>query len=381
MQAVFGYDDVGNHATMLVDTVRMRAFAEAIRRTVKTDDVVVDVGSGSGVLALLCAKAGARRVYAVEKGPMASVIASAAEKNGVGSVVRVLRQDARDLTFDGAGEDKPTLIVSEMIGSFGLEEDYLGLLGTVRARCAPACRVLPASLSIGLALAAMPALAAEIELVRSGLGVNLDEIANLLTSRVSLAWVDAADVLSSPTPAARFLVGQPPPRVVGGEVVAARAGEAHGIVAWFEAELAEGVSLSSAPSCARTHWAHVIFPFDVPLTLAEGDRIHLEVRPRVISDRSTWSWSASYQGTRRSGDAMKSLVGSKDDLLRRLGVRVEAPDPRGSERLARWAAALSGGVDDIAVLTRRLRAAYPGRYVDDEDAAAEIERMLRIADA
>lgn len=52
--------------------------------------VVLDVGTGSGVLAIWAAKAGAKRVYAVEATRMAQHARRLAEENGVQDVVIVL---------------------------------------------------------------------------------------------------------------------------------------------------------------------------------------------------------------------------------------------------------------------------------------------------
>lgn len=377
MARVFGYEDVGNQATMLVDAVRMRAFSEAIRQGVRPDDVVVDIGSGSGILALLCAKAGARRVYAVERGSMARLIESAASKNGVADIVRAIRGDARAITFD----EPPTLIVSEMIGSFAIDEDYLGLLGAVRARSAPGCRVLPASVEIELALACIPELDEEIETIRSGLGVRLDELAAALQSRVALTWVDAHDLLSSATPAARFAVGDRPPRSVGGSAIVRRSARANAIVGWFNSELVDGVTLSSHPEQPRTHWAHLVFPLAPALDVTEGATVELQVRPRLAVDRGTYAWSAQCGSVASTGDAMKSIVGDRADLIRQLGLRAQTLEPRDSERLRIWATALAGGVDAIAVLAQRVGTAYPSRYADDADLEAEILRLVRAANA
>lgn len=53
----------------LIDKIRTEAFKEAILKVVKPGSVVIDVGSGSGILALFAAEAGASKVYAVEIDP------------------------------------------------------------------------------------------------------------------------------------------------------------------------------------------------------------------------------------------------------------------------------------------------------------------------
>lgn len=376
MAAVFGYDDVGNHASMLVDPVRMRAFSRAIELAVRPDDVVADVGSGTGILALLCAKAGARHVYAIERGPMAQLIERAAAANALADRVSVIRSDARAARFPD--DAKPTLIVSEMIGSFGLDEDYLGLLGTVRAKCAPGCRVLPQSIDIELALADIPALTDEIATVRSGLGPRLDEIADLLLSRVALTWVRAEEIGTTSTPPRRFRVGDKPSPITG-DVRAERDMNANAIVGWFRSELVDGASLTSAPNEGKTHWANLVFPLPAPLVLRVGDDASLEVRPRLLTDRGTWSWMARRGDDVRKGDAMKSLIGGKSDMMRQLGLREAMLDPRTAERLPLWAAALGGGAADVATMARRMRDAFPGRFADDADAEAEVLRLVRSA--
>ena len=58
---------------MLMDNVRMRAYHNAImmNKSLFEGKVVLDVGTGSGVLAIWAAQAGAAKVYAVEFTDMA----------------------------------------------------------------------------------------------------------------------------------------------------------------------------------------------------------------------------------------------------------------------------------------------------------------------
>jgi len=55
------------------------------------DKIVMDVGTGSGILAVWAAQAGARRVYAVEYTDMARHARRVVEANGVGHIVTVIQ--------------------------------------------------------------------------------------------------------------------------------------------------------------------------------------------------------------------------------------------------------------------------------------------------
>jgi predicted RNA methylase len=58
--------DLGFHLEMLLDEYRLNVYGEAIHECVCPGDVVVDMGTGTGILALMAAQAGASRVYTVE---------------------------------------------------------------------------------------------------------------------------------------------------------------------------------------------------------------------------------------------------------------------------------------------------------------------------
>ncbi|CAN7032909.1 unnamed protein product [Brassica rapa subsp. trilocularis] len=55
------------------------------------DKVVLDVGAGTGILYLFCAKAGASHVYAVECSQMADMAKEIVKANGFSDVITVLK--------------------------------------------------------------------------------------------------------------------------------------------------------------------------------------------------------------------------------------------------------------------------------------------------
>ena len=103
-----GYNDVDVHRLMLADQSRVGAYAKAIQQNehLLRNKVVMDVGSGSGILALMAARAGARRVYAVEASDMARTIRLTARENGYGDVIQVISgrvEEISSLREDGGG--------------------------------------------------------------------------------------------------------------------------------------------------------------------------------------------------------------------------------------------------------------------------------------
>lgn len=67
------YANVHVHATMLRDAPRTQAYLTALENMNLHGKTVLDIGTGTGVLAMFAARAGARRVYAVEASPFACV--------------------------------------------------------------------------------------------------------------------------------------------------------------------------------------------------------------------------------------------------------------------------------------------------------------------
>lgn len=54
------------HMPMMNDQQRNEAYRDALNKLVTPDDIVLEIGSGSGILSLIAAKAGAKHVYAIE---------------------------------------------------------------------------------------------------------------------------------------------------------------------------------------------------------------------------------------------------------------------------------------------------------------------------
>ena len=108
------YGTLYDHLGMLSDHERMRAYHDAIRLNPShfKDKVVLDVGTGTGVLAIWAAQAGARRVFAVEGTSVALHAETMAKAHGFGGVIEVLRGRMEDVQLP----EPVDVIVSEWMG-------------------------------------------------------------------------------------------------------------------------------------------------------------------------------------------------------------------------------------------------------------------------
>lgn len=84
----------------LTDKKRTSKFEEVINRNIKKGDVVLDSGTGSGVLALMAARAGAKKVIAIEYDPyIAKIAAKNIADNGYSEVIDIVVGDVRNVNF------------------------------------------------------------------------------------------------------------------------------------------------------------------------------------------------------------------------------------------------------------------------------------------
>ena len=106
------------HHSMLVDRIRVEAFMRAILATVQPGDVVVDIGTGTGILSAFAAIAGARQVYAIEREPIIDVAREIVERNGLSDRVTFLEGSSLDIELPERGD----VLVSETIGNAAYDE-------------------------------------------------------------------------------------------------------------------------------------------------------------------------------------------------------------------------------------------------------------------
>src|SRR2546429_2688508 len=70
------------YGSMIADRIRVDAYAEALRRTVRQESIVAEIGTGPGVFAVLACQLGAERVFAIEPAEIIQLAREVAAANG-----------------------------------------------------------------------------------------------------------------------------------------------------------------------------------------------------------------------------------------------------------------------------------------------------------
>lgn len=127
----------------LVDSVRTEAFRAAILTTVKPGDVVLDAGSGSGILSFFAAQAGARRVLAVEFDPfLAQCLAQSVRANALQDTIEVICGDV----CSAALPQRVDVFIAELIDTGLIDEMQAEVINRLRERgvLGESTRMIPA---------------------------------------------------------------------------------------------------------------------------------------------------------------------------------------------------------------------------------------------
>lgn len=132
------YSHFGIHEEMLKDVVRTKTYQNVIYKNsfLIKDKVVLDVGAGTGILSLFCAKVGAKHVYAIECSSMADMAQEIVKLNGFSDVITVIKGKVEEIDFPVRKVD---IIISEWMGYFLLYENMLDTVLYARDKWLVSC--------------------------------------------------------------------------------------------------------------------------------------------------------------------------------------------------------------------------------------------------
>jgi type I protein arginine methyltransferase len=280
------YQFLANQQNMLEDMERTGAYHRGmtLNRADFEGRAVLDVGTGTGILSLFAAQAGARKVYAVEGTESSDFARKLAEHNGFGDRIEVVRSTLLDLTLP----EKVDIIISEPWGFFMFHERMVEAFLIARDRhLAPGGTVFPSTGRIWMAPFIDRALydarvkAVEFWTEKDFFGVDLSGLADVAREELfempAVGYMAPHMLMASPAVIdfdfRTMGVDDLATIVLPFKFVATHPGRIHGIAGWFDVAWdgsQEHVRLTTAPDAPRTHWMQLRFVFEEPLSVRIG---------------------------------------------------------------------------------------------------------------
>ncbi len=276
------YGDIELQRRMVSDSHRTNAFHAAIHETVQPGDVVLDVGTGTGILAMFAAQAGAKKVYAIDATGISETATRLVEANGMSDRIDVIHGRADELQLD----QKVDLIISEWLGHAAFTESMLpAVLDARDQNLSPTGRMLPSRVRLFIAPLDDPIL-----YNGEGPGFWRDNIHGLdFSSLQTIELLQARVAQLSVEPAALLAPGQ---EIVDLDLLTAsvedvrfkgqldfvpvRDGVLNGFCLWFETDLSPSVTLDTGPYSPETHWAQTYMSFS-PRLVQAGEQVEVNI--------------------------------------------------------------------------------------------------------
>ena len=275
------FDSFPVHIRMLNDKARTLAFQKAIRATVEPHDIVLDIGTGNGILAATAAMAGAKHVYAVERTEFIEVARAVFKANGLADKITLIKGDSSNISLP----EKATVLVSEIIGNDPFDEGILRTFNDANQRLLTAdARVIPQSISLFAVAVEAPAHKHnQLQITKSNLhnwkewyGIDFSAFLDFNDDRDvhKLSQKSAAvknwNLLSAPLELATIDLKNNNNKVEAIEKQLALSGNGvlNGVLLYFETHLSENNVLSLHPNqvADSNHWS-------CPLFLVEGKQV------------------------------------------------------------------------------------------------------------
>jgi protein arginine N-methyltransferase 1 len=261
----------------------------ALRRVVKPGSVVLDLGCGPGVFALLACQLGARRVFAVEPDSVIELAPEAAKANGFADRIEFFQGFSTEITLP----ERADVIISDLRGVLPWYQQHIPSIVDARKRfLAPDGVLIPRRDVLWAAVVDAPERYGEIVGPWRANGLDLSAARRVMTNTWRKTPLNAAELLVEPSCWAtldyREIENPDVSAAISWQVT--RSGTAHGVGVWFDSELVDEIGFSNHPGLPELIYGNGLFPFSQPVHVAEGDRISLTLRADYVGGDYVWRW-------------------------------------------------------------------------------------------
>lgn len=265
------------HFALVQDEWRNAGYGAALQAAVRPGMAVFEIGTGTGLLAMLAVRAGASHVYTCERRPgVAEAAREIVARNGMADRITVIARDAREVELGVDLPERADLFLAELVDGALLGEGVLALTQLARRRfLKEGAPLLPHRISAWGCLATRGS--GPAYRLGTSMGFDLSPF-NRFSPSVLYETAGGEESLSEPVELLSFDLTRdecPPPHDL--ELVATRDGVAEGLLRWLRLDFGEGVALENRPPLRSPSWSPCLHLLPEPRVVRKGDVVRVEI--------------------------------------------------------------------------------------------------------
>jgi tetratricopeptide (TPR) repeat protein len=270
------------HFDMLNDEERNKAYHQAISAAADKAEYVLEIGTGSGLLAMMAARAGARKVTTCEMSkPLAAIAHKVIARNGYADIIRVIPEKSTRLKIGVELPEPADLLIAEVFDNGLLGEHFLpALLHAKRNLLKEDAIIIPAAATIYTMLIECPQLR-RVNPIKNIAGFDLSDFDRFRSPGYRQICLEniSYQALSDPVAVCHldFQNDVPTSAQDNLEVRIRRTGVCQAAAFWFDLHLDKKNKISTLHGAHSNHWKQALQFFSVDLQCTAGDTVKLGV--------------------------------------------------------------------------------------------------------
>jgi len=374
--------DIFSYGSMVSDSIRTNAYADALRRVVTRDSVVLDLGTGSGFFAVLACQLGARRVIAIEPDNVIEIARKVAAENQCAEKIQFIR----DLSFNVSLAEPADVIISDLRGLLPWHEKHLPAIIDARKRLlAPGGALIPSRDAVWAAVVESAELYAPYldPWCTKPRGVDLAAARPFAVNHWTKGrTVAPSHFLGEPRLCATLDYASVEDLNVASTITWAigKSGTAHGILVWFDSVMCDGIGFSNYPADRQLIYGNVFFPFAAPIELSSGEAVTVGLRATLAGEDYVWAWKTVVS----SGAPPRARIEMNQSTFFACPLSREHVATRSENHTAslgedglidRTVLNLIDGKTTLAQISEQLQATFPSRFSTFREALAKVGEL------
>ena len=268
------------HFEMLNDEQRNESFQRALKNAITPETIVLDIGSGTGLLAMMAARAGAKQTVTCEMVPeLAELARDTVALNGLADRIITLDKKSTSLVIGYQMVHKANLLVTETVDCGLLGEGIVSSIAHAKANLlTDDAQIVPCAATVYAMVVESPRLR-NLNVARTAAGFDVSLINRYATAQYFPVRLDAFEYTPLTEPFAvfnfDFVNGTIVPERKKIEVRAQRDGTAQCVIFWFNMQLDRENSISNEPG-STTHWEQALQCFEDETAVRAGETLVIE---------------------------------------------------------------------------------------------------------